>query len=99
MAADTELLIVDEPLQSGMDPNGIGFFKREARVAAERGHTVVYSTQILDIARGSPIESASSIKAKFGIMRHSPNCRRGPRREAQGPCWKACFSSFWETAQ
>lgn len=50
MAADTDLLIVDEPFASGIDPNGIGFLKREARAAVERGHTFIYSTQILDIA-------------------------------------------------
>lgn len=50
LAADPELLLLDEPFASGMDPNGITFLKREARAAASRGHTVVYSTQILDIA-------------------------------------------------
>ena len=50
LAADTELLLVDEPFASGMDPNGITFLKREARNSVKRGRTIIYSTQILDIA-------------------------------------------------
>lgn len=50
LAADCELLLLDEPFASGMDPNGISAFKREARNAAGRGHTILYSTQILEIA-------------------------------------------------
>lgn len=50
LAVDPELLLLDEPFASGMDPNGITFLKREARAAAARGHTVIYSTQILDTA-------------------------------------------------
>jgi ABC-type multidrug transport system ATPase subunit len=33
-----------------MDPVGIAYFKRQALMAAERGRTVLYSTQILDVA-------------------------------------------------
>src|SRR2546430_1311161 len=50
MAVDPELWLLDEPFASGMDPHGISFFKREARAAALRGRTVIYSTQILDVA-------------------------------------------------
>jgi ABC-type multidrug transport system ATPase subunit len=50
LAVDPELLLLDEPFASGMDPNGITFLKQEARAAAARGHTVIYSTQILDLA-------------------------------------------------
>lgn len=50
LAVDPELLLLDEPFASGMDPNGIALLKREARAAAARGRTIVYSTQILDIA-------------------------------------------------
>lgn len=50
LAADTELLLVDEPFASGLDPNGITFLKREARNSVKRGRTIIYSTQILDIA-------------------------------------------------
>jgi ABC-type multidrug transport system ATPase subunit len=41
---------MDEPFASGMDPQGIDAFKRHAREAASRGRTILYSTQILDVA-------------------------------------------------
>jgi ABC-type multidrug transport system ATPase subunit len=50
MAADREVWLLDEPFASGMDPHGIDAFKRHARAAAQRGRTVLYSTQLLDIA-------------------------------------------------
>ena len=50
LLVDPELWIFDEPLASGMDPMGIAVFKREARLATRRGRTVVFTTQILEIA-------------------------------------------------
>lgn len=50
LAADPEVLLLDEPFASGMDPNGITSLKKEAREATRRGRTIIYSTQILDIA-------------------------------------------------
>jgi ABC-type multidrug transport system ATPase subunit len=50
LAADTEVWMLDEPFASGMDPHGIDAFKRCAREAAARGRTILYSTQILDVA-------------------------------------------------
>ena len=50
LAVDPEVLLLDEPFASGMDPNGITFLKREARAAVARNRTIVYSTQILDTA-------------------------------------------------
>ena len=50
IAADRDLWLLDEPFASGMDPNGIDAFKRHARAAAGRGRTILYSTQILDVA-------------------------------------------------
>ena len=47
---DPELWLLDEPLSSGMDPLALSFFKSEARAAAARGRTVLYSTQLLDVA-------------------------------------------------
>jgi ABC-type multidrug transport system ATPase subunit len=45
-----DLWLVDEPFASGMDPNGISYFKRRARQAAVNGKLVIYSTQIIDVA-------------------------------------------------
>jgi ABC-type multidrug transport system ATPase subunit len=50
LSVDPELWLFDEPFASGMDPTGIAYFKRQARLATERGRTVIYSTQILDLA-------------------------------------------------
>jgi ABC-type multidrug transport system ATPase subunit len=50
LAADREVWLLDEPFASGMDPNGIDAFKTYARDAASRGRTILYTTQILDIA-------------------------------------------------
>jgi len=50
LAVDPSVWILDEPFASGMDPTGILQFRQEARSAAGNGHTVVYSTQILEIA-------------------------------------------------
>jgi len=50
LAVDPEVLLLDEPFASGMDPNGITFLKHEARAAAANNRTIIYSTQILDIA-------------------------------------------------
>lgn len=50
LAADREVWLLDEPFASGMDPHGIDAFKRHARDAATRGRTILYSTQILDVA-------------------------------------------------
>lgn len=50
LAIDPPVWILDEPFASGMDPTGILQFREEARTAVNNGHTVVYSTQILEIA-------------------------------------------------
>jgi ABC-type multidrug transport system ATPase subunit len=50
LALDRELWLLDEPFASGMDPLGIDAFRRHARAAAARGHTIIYSTQLLDVA-------------------------------------------------
>jgi ABC-type multidrug transport system ATPase subunit len=50
LAADREVWLLDEPFASGMDPHGIDAFKSHARAAAARGRTIIYSTQILDVA-------------------------------------------------
>lgn len=49
LAVDPELWLLDEPFASGMDPQGITFFKKRAREAAQRGRTIIYTTQIIEI--------------------------------------------------
>ncbi len=50
LAAAPELWLLDEPFASGMDPQGLAMFKQHARAAAAAGATVLYTTQILEIA-------------------------------------------------
>ncbi len=47
---DPELWLLDEPLASGIDPLAVSFFKQAVRAAVARGRTVLYSTQLLDVA-------------------------------------------------
>ncbi len=50
LVIDPELWLLDEPLASGMDPHGLSLFKTEARAAAARGRTILYTTQVLEAA-------------------------------------------------
>ncbi len=45
-----EVWLVDEPFASGIDPPAIAEFRRRARKHAESGGTVIYTTQIVDLA-------------------------------------------------
>lgn len=49
-SSDPELLIFDEPFASGMDPQGLAAFRRRTKAAADRGRTIVYTTQLLELA-------------------------------------------------
>ena len=50
LAIDPELWLLDEPLASGMDPQGLAVLRAEVRKAAGRGRTVLFTTQILEVA-------------------------------------------------
>lgn len=50
IVSDPEVWFVDEPFASGMDPRGLNCFKEYARDAAQRGHTIIYTTQIIEVA-------------------------------------------------
>lgn len=45
-----DLWLLDEPMASGMDPQGLTFLRARLREQAEAGATVIYSTQIAEIA-------------------------------------------------
>lgn len=49
-AVEPELWLVDEPFASGMDVIGMGVFRRLARRLADEGSTIVYTTQMVDLA-------------------------------------------------
>ena len=50
LAADPELWLVDEPFASGMDPRGLNCFKEYAKSAIPRGRSIVFTTQIVEVA-------------------------------------------------
>jgi len=50
LVADPEVWLVDEPFASGMDPRGLNCFKTYAREAVTRGRTIVFTTQIIEVA-------------------------------------------------
>ena len=45
-----ELWLIDEPFAAGMDPEGMMVFRELAREAAAEGSTILFTTQILEIA-------------------------------------------------
>ncbi|MBL9133112.1 MAG: ABC transporter ATP-binding protein [Verrucomicrobiaceae bacterium] len=47
---EPELWLVDEPFASGMDAIGIGAWRRLARHLADRGSTILYTTQMVEMA-------------------------------------------------
>lgn len=51
LAVDPELWLFDEPLASGMDPAGISVFRQHCHAAAQRGRTILFTTQILEATR------------------------------------------------
>jgi ABC-2 type transport system ATP-binding protein len=50
LAAAPRLWLLDEPFASGMDPRGLSELKARLRAAVAAGATVLYTTQILEIA-------------------------------------------------
>lgn len=50
VAVDPDLWLLDEPFASGLDPQGLAKLKDYGRERAARGGTVIYTTQILEIA-------------------------------------------------
>ena len=50
IAVNPEIWLLDEPFASGMDPLGLNAFKEHCRQAATQGRTIIYSTQILEVA-------------------------------------------------
>ena len=50
LAADPELWLLDEPFAAGVDPTGISAMKRKINKKVGQGGTVIYSTQIVELA-------------------------------------------------
>ncbi|MBB5353008.1 ABC-type multidrug transport system ATPase subunit [Haloferula luteola] len=52
VVVEPELWVLDEPFASGMDPRGLQAFRNWAEERVASGGTVVFSTQILEMAEG-----------------------------------------------
>lgn len=50
IAVDPELWLLDEPFAAGVDPRGLAALRRYASKAAGRGATIIYSTQLVELA-------------------------------------------------
>ena len=48
--ADADLWLLDEPFSAGMDPLGNAFLRQQIRGATARGKTVLYTTQLPELA-------------------------------------------------
>lgn len=97
LAVDPELLLLDEPFASGMDPNGIAMIKREAREAARRGHTVIYSTQILDIAE--KLSDYVCVIDRGEVRHYAPLSQLAAADTGHGGALEQLFQQLRETAQ
>ena len=51
LSLKSDLWLIDEPLASGMDTKGIDVFKRCCWGAVSRGATVIYTTQLEELAQ------------------------------------------------
>jgi ABC-type multidrug transport system ATPase subunit len=52
LAVDPELWLLDEPFASGVDARGLSAFRRHCKEATNRGRTVIYSTQLIEVVDG-----------------------------------------------
>ena len=50
IAVNPSVWLLDEPFASGMDPHGLNAFRRHARAAARAGRTIVFTTQLVELA-------------------------------------------------
>lgn len=50
LVADPELWLLDEPFASGIDPAGLAILKGRISASRARGRTVIFSTQIVELA-------------------------------------------------
>lgn len=80
LAVDPELWLLDEPFASGMDAGGLALFRREALAAADRGRTVIYSTQIVEIAAAFSTTVAILKKGVLTLYDTERDFARDPER-------------------
>lgn len=80
-AVDPELWLLDEPFASGMDPQGIATFRHEAEEAVrKRGRTLIYSTQMVDLACGFSDKIAVISRGRLTLYDTEGDLGRDPRK-------------------
>jgi len=70
LVIDPELWLLDEPLASGMDPQGLAVLRTEVRKAAGRGRTILFTTQILEVAER--LADRACVLHKGGLRMSAP---------------------------
>jgi ABC-type multidrug transport system ATPase subunit len=91
--------LLDEPFASGIDPNGITFLKSQARDAAKRGHTFIYSTQILDIAERLSDRVCIIDRGKVHHYASLAELQSAKTTDGKGTVLEDLFHQLRETAQ
>ena len=80
-AVDPELWLLDEPFASGMDPQGIATFRHEVEQAVrDRARTVIYSTQMVDLACGFSDQIAVISRGRLTMYDTEKDLGRDPRK-------------------
>lgn len=80
-AVDPDLWLLDEPFASGMDPQGLATFRQEAEAAVKaRGRTVIYSTQMVDLACGFSDKIAVISRGAMRLYDTERDLDRDPRK-------------------
>jgi len=84
LVIDPELWLLDEPLASGMDPQGLSVLRTEVRKAAGRGRTILFTTQILEVAER--LADRACVLHKGGLRMSAPiaELRRASSTGADG---------------
>jgi ABC-type multidrug transport system ATPase subunit len=81
MAVDPELWLLDEPFAAGMDPQGLATLKRQISKATARGRTVLYTTQILELAEQFSDRVLILNNGRLHAFDSMANLRNGAARE------------------
>jgi ABC-type multidrug transport system ATPase subunit len=84
LAVNPQVWLLDEPFASGMDPNGINAFKRRACHAAANGHTILYTTQILDAAERFSDRVCVIHRGKIRAFAAASDLRKDPQAQTTG---------------
>jgi len=83
-SVEPELLILDEPFASGMDPHGIGTLKKWIQRAQAKSTTVLYSTQMLEVAEGFSDRVAILHRGRLRAFDSIANLEASPGDAARG---------------